>query len=311
MGVRILSTTPEFDEMFARSKVTEMGPVTEVMTFDRKPNGPQCYRLSANTYCDMKTGEIRECKHSESRADNLSSVRRTLARVRALINTNVTIPENCRWVTLTYRENMTDRVRLYKDYKKFWQSFCRWCVGEGYGRPEYISVAEPQGRGAWHIHAFFIWSGPAPFIPNNGVLEHLWSHGFTKVKAIRASWDNPGAYFTAYLADIPANEVDKLPEDIKGRLKEIEIEMEDDSGIKLKKKFIKGGRLCMYPPGFNILRHSRGIKEPEIEWMSIREAKEKVSSAKLTFSRSFEIVDDDGGRIRCTLSKEYYNSRRK
>ena len=310
MKVRVLERSPDFDT-FAQSKVTRMGPVTEVVTFERRPSGPQCYKVSADTYCDMRTGELKEYKHGDSRADNMDSVRRTLARIRALINCNVTVPENCRWVTLTYRENMTDRERLCSDYEKFWKAFLRWCKREGHEKPDYISIAEPQGRGAWHIHAFFIWSGAAPFVPNNGVMERLWPHGFTKVKAVRASWDNPGAYFTAYLADIPLDELDKLPEGVRGRLevKEAEID-EDESGIKRKKKFIKGGRLCMYPPGFNIVRHSRGIKEPEVEWMTAGEAKKKVSSAKLTFSRVFEVVDDSG-RVTNTLAKEYYNSKRK
>ena len=268
MNVKVLCDAPDFDPVFAMSKVVEMGPVTEIVTFERKPKGPQCYKVSADTYCNMRTGEILEYKHGESRADNMDSVRRTLERIRALINCNVTIPENCRWVTLTYKENMTDRERLYRDYGKFWKSFCRWCNREGYEKPEYITIAEPQGRGAWHIHAFFIWSGSAPFIPNNSVMERIWPHGFTKVKAIRETWDNPGAYFSAYLADLPLDEADKLPDGVRGRLavKEVDIERE---GEEKRKKFIKGGRLCMYPPGFNIVRHSRGIKEPTIEWMTM------------------------------------------
>ena len=74
--------------------------------------------------------------------NNADSVRRTLATVRALINCNVTVPQNCRWLTFTYAENMTDEKRLSADWKKFWQKFKRWCVRNYVDEPEFIGVVE-------------------------------------------------------------------------------------------------------------------------------------------------------------------------
>ena len=42
-----------------------------------------------------------------------------MGRLRDLLNTNIADPSHCRWVTLTYKENMTDPKRLYTDFDKF------------------------------------------------------------------------------------------------------------------------------------------------------------------------------------------------
>ena len=53
----------------------------------------------------------------------------------------------------------------------------------------------------------------------------------------------------------------------------------------------------------------RGVKQPEIEYMSRESAEKKVCSAKQTFSRTYEIVNDNGEVVN-TISKTYYNSKR-
>ena len=198
-----------FDD-YSDTRVTTMGHITEVVTMQKRCVGPPVVRIDKDHFMDLRTGELLEYEHIENRAESTDSIRRTLSHIRALINTNVTVPENCRWVTLTYSENMTDTKRLYMDYERFWKRFCYWCKINGHEKPEYITVQEPQGRGAWHIHAFFIWPVKAPFIPNNEVLWNLWGQGFTKIKSLD-NCDNIGAYFSAYLGDMPLDEVHQLP----------------------------------------------------------------------------------------------------
>lgn len=306
--VRQASAPAEFSK-YAKTKVVTMGNVTELTTIAKNNTvGSPCKKLDKDHYLDMRTGEVLEYVHINSRADEVRSIRNTLARIRALINTNVTEPANCRWITLTYAENMTDTKRLYADYSSFWKRFYYWCRKNEIVKPEYITVQEPQGRGAWHVHAFFIWQSAAPFLPNKKIAE-LWGHGFTKTTALR-DCDNIGAYFSAYLGDMPLEEVDKLPADerkaISGTVEEKSFT--DERGTTFIKKFVKGGRLRLYPPGMNIVRTTRGIKQPEVEYMSLKEAEEKVCSAKQTFSRTYEVVDD-GGTVINTLCKAYYNSK--
>ena len=104
---------------------------------------------------------------------------------------------NVRWITLTYAENMTDTDRLYFDFKDFNKRFQYYCKINGYSKPEYIVMMEPQGRGAWHCHLLYIWDCKAPYVANK-TLRDLWGHGFVKIKKLD-NCDNVGAYLTAYL----------------------------------------------------------------------------------------------------------------
>lgn len=292
------------------SKVVTMGNVIEVTRSEKDFGGASISKIDKDTYLDLRTGEVKEFKHIDNRSESSASLRSTLAKLRALINTNVTTPDNCKWVTLTYAENMTDCERLYRDFKNFWKRFLYWCKKQGYSKPEYIVVVEPQARGAWHIHAFFIWDSKAPFIPNDEI-QRLWRQGFTSTKAVK-NCDNIGAYFSAYLADVEYNDGDN----VEFGDKVVDKSFTDEHGNLQTKKFIKGGRLHYYPTGFNIFRHSRGIKEPTTEYLSEPEIKEKVSSAKLTFSNAYEIFDvvsDDDSRfsLKNTILKQYYNTKRK
>lgn len=311
--MKVLPTEKKAYDDFSLTKVVSMGPITELTTYQKKIPGPPIRKIDKDNFLDLRSGELREYQHTENRSENLDGVRKTLANIRAIVNTNVTVPENVRWVTLTYAENMTDTERLYQDFRKFWQKFKRWCKANDAGQPEYITVQEPQGRGAWHIHAFFIWDKPAPFIDNNQVMEKLWGHGFTKTKSLQ-DCDNIGAYFGAYLADMPLDEVKDLPDREKEKaLTAGEImtkSFADGQDLIKDKKFIKGARLIFYPSGMNILRKSKGIKSPDIQFMPRYQAEKKVSSDKLTFSSAYEIIDDNSC-VKNTITKAYYNSKRK
>lgn len=215
-----------------RTKVVEMGNVIEFTWADHQPGAPVCVKIDKDHYMDKRTGEYFDIQHWENRADGKKSIRKTMETIRALINTNVTDPQNCLWCTFTYADNMTDEKQLYIDFKAFWMRFKRYCEKHTVELPEYISVIEPQGRGAWHVHAFFIWQTDAPFIDNNEVMEKLWGHGFTKTKAVKDT-DNAGAYFTAYLADIPLDEVEKLdPEIGKSFLQKLKMFLKKNSRTK-------------------------------------------------------------------------------
>lgn len=291
------------------TKVVSMGNITELVICEKKSRGSPCKRISKDSFLDTRTGEVRDYQHIEDRSQSEQSMRHTLERIRGLVNTNVTEPENVRWITLTYAENMTDAGRLYSDFRAFWKKFKRWCKRNSFDIPEYITVQEPQGRGAWHVHAFFIWKQKAPFVPNDE-LAALWGQGFTSTKAV-SNCDNIGAYFSAYLGDMAVEDANKLPLDERGSGTLQEKTLTAPDGTITKKRYIKGGRLHLYPPGMNIVRRSRGIREPDVEYMPLHRAKERVSGQTETFSRSFEIVDDNSGEIVNRITKKYYNSKRR
>lgn len=292
------------------SKLTYMGNVTELTAMQKRAYGAPTVRIDKDHYKDLRSGCIHEYAHGETRADNADSVRRTLATVRALINCNVTVPQNCRWLTFTYAENMTDTKRLHRDWCVFWKKFQRWCKANSIAVPEYISVVEPQGRGAWHLHVFFVWQETAPFLDNNKVIAPMWGNGFTKTKAV-SNCDNVGAYFSAYLGDMPLDEFQDLAPDEQATTFVInEKSVTDPDGQTVTKKIVKGGRLKLYPPGMNIVRSSKGVKRPTFELMTYEDAQKKVCGQTQTFKAGYSLVGDDGTTVN-QVYKEYYNAVRK
>lgn len=279
---------------YATVKVTTSGHIVEVMYMEKKSNGNNLVKLSASEYMDRLTGEIKEYQRTENRSQSKNELRRTFKRLRDIVNCNVVEPKNCRWVTLTYAENMTDTVRLYDDCRKFIQR-----LKYKYGKFEYIQVAEPQGRGAWHIHMVMIFDKKAPFIQNDD-MSNIWGHGYTKTQKLDNN-DNLGAYLSAYLGDV---EYDVATGDMEILKECIGLEVKEVEG----KKYIKGGRLHLYPTGFNIYRCSRGVKRPLVETMCEGDIKEKVSAATLTYQKTIKLSDDDG--YENTINYRYYNMKR-
>ena len=291
----------------ANVRVKLTGTIMELM-YSQKTLNTQIFikKLNGHEYVDLRTGEVFEYDIIENRSENLDSVRRSLGRLRDYINTNVLSVINCKWVTLTYAENMTDTTKLYDDFKKFVKK-----ARYKYGYFEYIIACEPQGRGAWHIHMLMIFPNKAPYIPNK-IMSEIWSHGFTTTKKLDENISNIGAYLTAYLGDFDYSDLDKLSsqelQKMQGKqIKDVEV-LEAD-GTKIPKKIIKGGRLHMYPANFNLYRCSRGIKQPavfkeiEIEVQKII----KVSRAGLTFEKTISISNTDT-EFKNTLNYRYYNS---
>lgn len=86
-----------------------------------------CYikKLNDNEYIDLRDGEIKECKHIENRSQNLNSIRLTMKKIRDLINANITPDNKNEWLflTLTYRENMTDTKKAKFDFNNFIKRF--------------------------------------------------------------------------------------------------------------------------------------------------------------------------------------------
>lgn len=281
-----------------------MGNIYEICYLQKKNNRITTQLLNKDYYVNLETGVVSECKHIVNRADNKFQVGQSLKRLRDYINTNVVEPKNCKWVTLTYAKNMQDTKKLYNDFKNFIRRF-----KEFYGHIEYIVAMEPQARGAWHMHLIIIFDKQAPFIPN-ATIEQLWQQGFTKTTKLD-NIDNIGAYLTAYLGDMELNQ-DNLQELEKNGFKMSNLDVKqvnEINNIKLKepKSFIKGGRLYMYPPKFNLYRISRGIKKPTKEFYSYHVAKEKIGLINPTFSTGYSLTDSVNSFTNKVIY-EYYNT---
>lgn len=287
-------------------KVTEMGNVIEVQYMSHR-NCKQTVQMlpGGEQFVICATGEVKDIEHHNTRRDNKKGLYKTFANARGVINANVTDVSKVRWCTLTYADNMTDTKKLYQDFMLFNKRFQYYCKTKGYSKPEYIVMMEPQGRGAWHAHLLYIWQDmKAPYISNQEFRE-MWTHGFVRIKKLD-NVDNVGAYLTAYLGDMEVNEAG-LDKAVGKQCKVVEVE--DEDGKKVKKAFIKGARLDLYPANFNMLRCSRGVKRPVEELMFQGEANKKVLGATKTFQSAIKLTDLDSG-FESIIIKEQYNKLR-
>lgn len=205
-------------------------------------------RINKTKWVDLRTNTEYEIKkQSKSREENIQAVKKTVEKIRDIINCNFTGEKNELFITLTYAENMTDTKRLYLDMDKFIKK-----MKYKYGDIKYICVIEPQERGAWHCHILIKFLEEKSMFINNSDTYVMWGEkGFTKTQTIK-SIRNIGLYVSAYLTDIL-----------------------DEEGSKKK-----GQRLKMYPTGINIYRASRNIEKPKIYQDTYENYKKKSASAK-------------------------------
>ena len=282
-------------------RLTQMNHLVEVQHMEFMNRTNHIKKLDKERYVNLKTGEVGEFKQGEVRSDSFNSLRQTFKKVRYLINNNYTGAGNELHITLTYAENMQDTKRLYSDFKKFIKKF-RYKYEKEYGSIDYMTVVEPQERGAWHHHLLLRFNdkaGSKIFIPNDEVCE-IWGHGFTNIHSL-SGVDNIGAYLSAYLAD-----VELTSENIHGAVVgQKEIKVVEVNGQE--KKFIKGGRLHLYPSGMNLYRKSKGIQMPERQEMKYEDIKKVVGSAEPNYTKQIVVEQDD---FTNTITYEQYNMKR-
>ena len=304
---RIQNIRPELADDIVTVKLT--GNITEIRYMSSYCGGTT-RKTSKYSGINTLTNETVEFEHNSNRAQDKASVAQSLKRLRDLINTNLTDPETALWVTLTYAKNMTDTEQLYEDFRRFWLRFKYYLKVNGLPKAEYIAAAEPQARGAWHLHCLFLFQCKAPFIPN-AEMERLWKNepkdkekgkGFTKTKGLKGN-DNPGLYLTAYLGDMEINT------DAAGNADE---HASPDCQSKQKKKsIIKGARMNLYPTGFNLYRHSQGVKYPTIiKGITEAEAQIMVGSVEPDYEKTIGFIDENGEVVNFINYRQYNKAKR-
>lgn len=278
--------------------VTQTNHVVEVQYMLKHNNKANIKKLDKDTYLDLSTGEIKEFNHIENRQQSYNSLRQTFKKLRYLINNNFVGRDNELHITLTYAENMTDTKRLYTDFNRFMMRLKRKYKNDT--TIDYISVIEPQKRGAWHVHMLIKFNDLTSVFVKNSDLAALWGQGFVNIKKIKGV-DNIGAYLSAYLTDIELDNDTVLK--ALNEKREISEKVVDGE----TKKFVKGGRLHMYPAGMNLYRKSKGIVFPERKKMTYENAKKVVKFGEPNYSKTYEIETDDFKNV---ITFEQYNTKR-
>ncbi len=198
-------------------------------------------------YIVLRTKEKRYCERKDSREANPRGVRAACNSFKWKIRANEDRIKL--FVTLTYRDNMTDVKKLYADFSAWWKKVKR---AFPYVK-DYLVAFEPQERGAWHAHVLLLSGRNRVFIPNK-LIARLWGHGFTKTQGI-GKIRKIAEYLTAYLTNLKDGK--------------------------------KGARLTMYPRGFHFCRYSSGITRPVVsKWRGMFNRLPNVSAWELLFDHS-------------------------
>ena len=258
-------------------------------------------KIDKDRFVVKSTGEIKQYRHDKlGRLAHTNNLRKTFSRIRDLINANVTMmnQDKVLFVTLTFAENMQNAYTAYNEFKKFVGRLKTYCIKHDFDIPQYISVIEPQARGAYHFHVLLIFPNEAPFIPNNE-LEEVWRNGFTDIQKLQGNVTNVGMYLTAYMSDIVVDENGK----------EVVITKEEQ---KKKSSIKKGARLHFYPKGLHIVRHSRDIKLPteiKTDYENAMKYIKEMPTMTLDYESAFEIKDKETG-FENVILKKYYSLKR-
>ena len=239
-----------FPVYLPHEKIRVSGNIIEVRSYLSSASEFPIVKIDSEYYMIKSTGEICEYQKNETRAQNLWWMAESKSNMRAIANANFVGGQNEMFLTLTYRENMQDTERLYRDFKYY-----RAKLERKYNlKLSYLAVAEPQERGAWHLHCLIKRRDRKRlFIPQNELMS-LWGHGGVNVQRLKGV-DNVGAYLSGYLA--------------------------------------KATRMNWYPAGMNFYRCSHDLDRPEWKEMDWNE-KAVVLSAKQVYSSTKMIEDESG-----------------
>jgi hypothetical protein len=235
----------------------------EVICMAKPSKGGVIKKLSADEFVDLRTGEVRKFEKNDSK--QRENLRETFNNLKALIRTNFDADNEHKqlFITLTYAENMTEYRRLYVDFDKWLKRLKYHLKGH---HLEYIAVAEPQERGAWHMHVM-LKSDRFLYLDNETVTSPMWGHGWTDTQRLKS--DDVGRYYVAYFTDLFG-----------------------ECGATAKKK---GARLPFYPVGMKFFRCSRGVNRPERVSETYREATSR--GGEMAGWGAFTVKNEDGAVV--------------
>ncbi len=218
-------------------KRVDCGLVVKYKLFEHKPDAPCITPLTGSDgsrwYLD-KTGTLYPMRVSESKGDNLDSVKRSFSRLRDIINCNALNPAGALFVTFTYDPSCLRSPLTLRKVSNDMANAFRRLRHDGYSF-EYVYTVEQQGNGNWHSHCLFFFPGVAPYLAQD-YLEWVWQAGFVRVSKRFDSGDirNVGSYVCADLT----------------------------YGSGSEHGHVKDERLLSYPSGMHLYRCSRGVARP-------------------------------------------------
>ena len=182
-------------------KVVISGDIIEFYKYDKG-----IYVGYVNNMGRAGSGFTSDKQKDKNREVSLMRARRNLRRI---VNANFGQwgdDVTSKFVTLTFRDNVTDLDMANYEFKKFIQRLNYEVFGKKCNCLKYTVVPEFQERGAVHYHVIFY---NLPYTKAD-IVEKVWGNGFIKINKID-DVDNVGAYICKYLTK------DNDDERLKGR----------------------------------------------------------------------------------------------
>lgn len=272
--------------------LTRMNDIFEIQFMEKSNISNNIVKLDFDRYVVKETGEIRKFNKSDNRGHNENSLKQTMKKLRYLINANFSGKPNELWATLTFSDSTLAKnpKKIYKEFNKFIKR-----LRDQFGHDlEYIAVLEPHGIKnnditSWHGFHFHLLlkslNSNRLFLPHNE-FESIWGLGYSRIEGLK-NIDNIGAYLSAYLSNAEDNS-EQLPNNSK-------------------KKYIKGGRLWLYPRGIRIYHKSKGMQYPTRINMTYGRAR-KIIGVEPHYKKVIPIEIDD---FTNKIVYEQYNRKRK
>lgn len=135
-------------------------------------------KLSKDKYLDIETGEIKEYKQNEYKTEK--SLKRSMNKVRELLELNFTDKTNCLFVTLT-----TANLNGFNDIKivkKYFEKFKRKLTAK-YKDIAYVAKFERNSNGNWHVHLLMKYLDNRPIFIDNNEIKKIWGNN-TKTTSV-------------------------------------------------------------------------------------------------------------------------------
>jgi len=165
-------------------KVIQTGHVIEIYEFEKLPVLPGKKKDNRD---ENYLEKFEDYDFDNTLTDRQNNQHKARNNLRRLITAN--FDSNSKFITLTFKENVTDVKQANKEFKKFIQRL-RYRYGKNF---KYANVIQFQKRGAVHYHMM----SDLPYIPHED-LEKIWGKGFVYVNKI-THVDNVGAYMIRYM----------------------------------------------------------------------------------------------------------------
>lgn len=174
----------ESDKKQTYLKVITTGHIVEIYEFEKLPKLPSQKRAERDESLLDKYSDYEFDNTLTDRQNNQHKARNNLRR---LITAN--FDANSKFITLTFKDNVTDVKRANREFKKFVQRL-RYRFGKDF---KYAAVIQFQDRGAVHYHMM----SDLKYVPH-AELQEIWRNGYVYINKINHV-DNVGAYMVRYM----------------------------------------------------------------------------------------------------------------